>query len=130
MSAGDTRQAIVGRIERYLESWRTGDAETRRRLFAPQAWVEDPVGSGPREGRGPVEAHWEAMSAGGASSEAHLRRVIVCGREALAVYTLKSQPTHGPETIVEMYAVFEFDAALEIRRMRVFRDDSCVHVGA
>jgi ketosteroid isomerase-like protein len=129
MSAGDVRQAIVERVERYFDTWRTGDVDARRRLFAPHALLEDPVGSAPVEGSAALEALWRHIAADGASFEPRLRRVIVSGREALAMGIVKTLPAHGAALVTEIFATFEFDRAVEIRRLRVYRDESCAHPG-
>jgi steroid delta-isomerase len=130
MTAPDAHQAIIERVERYFDSWRTGDIEARRRLFAPHAVIEDPVGSPPLEGGAALEAHWASIASDGASFEPQLRRVILAEREALVLGLVKVLPTHGPATVMEIYATFEFDRGLEIRRLRIYRDESCMHVAS
>jgi hypothetical protein len=56
--------------------------------------------------------------------------VIVAGHEALALGLVKVLPTHGPVEIMEVHATVEFDRALEIRRLRLFHDDTCTHVAS
>jgi limonene-1,2-epoxide hydrolase len=129
MITSDVRQAMIERIERYFDTWRTGDLAARHRLFAPRAAVEDPVGSAPVEGTAGLEALWSHVAADGASFEPQLQRVIVAGREALAMAVVKSLPTHGSAVVTEVFATFEFDRAVEIRRLRVYRDESCTHLG-
>ena len=89
---GDIRQSIVERIERYLDTWRTGDLDARRRLFSPKGMLEDPVGGPPVEGGPALAAHWTHIAKEGASYEAQLKRVIVAGHEALAVALVKTVP--------------------------------------
>lgn len=129
MGGGDLRQAIVERVERYFDTWRTGDVDARRRLFAPQAVLEDPIDGVPVEGSAALEALWRRIAADGASFEPQPRRVIVAGREALAMGVVKALPTHGAAVVTEVFASFEFDRAVEIRRLRVYRDESCTHPG-
>jgi hypothetical protein len=127
---GDIRQSIVERVERYLDTWRTGDLDARRRLFSPKGMLEDPVGTPPLEGGAALTAHWAHIAAEGASHETQLKRVIVAGHEALALALVKTVHAHGPPNVTELFALFEFDRALEIRRLRVFRDDSCTHLAS
>lgn len=129
MSVGDARQAIIDRVERYLDSWRTGDVDARRRLFSPHGVLEDPVGTEPIEGGAALEARWLHVAADGATFEPQLKRIIVAGREALALALVRTLPAHGPSNVTEVFATFEFDRALEIRRLRVFQDDTCSHLG-
>lgn len=129
MGGGDLRQAIVERVERYFDTWRTGDVDARRRLFAPHAVLEDPIGAVPVEGSAALEALWRRIAADGASFEPQLRRVIVAGREALAMGVVTALPIHGAAVVTEVFATFEFDRAVEIRRLRVYRDESCTHPG-
>lgn len=129
MGGGDLRQAIVERVERYFDTWRTGDVDARRRLFAPHAVLEDPIDGVPVEGSAALEALWRRIAADGASFEPQLRRVIVAGREALAMGVVKALPIHGAAVVTEVFATFEFDRAVEIRRLRVYRDESCTHPG-
>ena len=130
MTVGDVRQAIIDRVERYFDSWRTGDIDARRRLFSPHGVLEDPVGSPPIEGSAALEAHWRHIASDGASFEPQLRRAIVAGHEALVLGLVKVLPTHGPAEIIEIHATVEFDRALEIRRLRFFHDDTSTHVVA
>jgi ketosteroid isomerase-like protein len=129
MGGGDLRQAIVERVERYFDTWRTGDVDARRRLFAPHAVLEDPIDGVPVEGSAALEALWRRSAADGASFEPQLRRVIVAGREALAMGIVKTLPVRGAAVVTEVFASFEFDRAVEIRRLRVYRDESCTHPG-
>ena len=129
MGGGDLRQAIVERVERYFDTWRTGDVDARRRLFAPHAVLEDPIGTVPVEGSAALEALWRHIAADGASFEPRLRRVIVAGREALATGVITALPIHGAAVVTEVFATFEFDRAVEIRRLRVYRDESRTHPG-
>lgn len=123
----DLQAAILDRVGRYLDTWQSGDLGARRRLFAPGATLEDPVGAPPIEGLDAIERYWVSLAADGAAFEPELRRVVVSGREALAVYLMKAEPPQGPAIITEVFATFEFDAAMEIRRLRFYRDDSCLH---
>lgn len=129
MGGGDLRQAIVERVERYFDTWRTGDVDARRRLFAPHAVLEDPIGAVPVEGSAALEALWRHIAADGASFEPRLRRVIVAGREALATGVVTALPIHGAAVVTEVFATFEFDRAVEIRRLRVYRDEFRTHPG-
>lgn len=129
MGGGDLRQAIVERVERYFDTWRTGDVDARRRLFAPHAVLEDPIDGVPVEGSAALEALWRRIAADGASFEPQLRRVIVAGREALAMGVVKALPIHGAAVVTEVFATFEFDRAVEIRRLRVYRDEFRTHPG-
>jgi len=129
MGGGDLRQAIVERVERYFDTWRTGDVDARRRLFAPHAVLEDPIGTVPVEGSAALEALWRHIAADGASFEPRLRRVIVAGREALATGVITALPIHGAAVVTEVFATFEFDRAVEIRRLRVYRDEFRTHPG-
>ena len=128
MGAAQLREAIVDRVERYLDSWRSGDLAARRRLFSPHAVLEDPVGTAPVAGLDRIAEHWARLAADGAVYEATLRRVVVCGHEALAQYALKTEPPHGPGSVTEIFATFAFDSALEIRALRCWLDESCLHV--
>ena len=128
MTAGETRQAITDRVERYFDTWRTGDVDARRRLFAPHAVLEDPVGTVPVEGSLALEARWAQVAADGATFEPQLKRVIVAGREALALALVRTLPVVGPSSVTEVFATFAFDRALEIRHLRIFHDDTCTHL--
>lgn len=128
MCAAQLREAIVDRVERYLDTWRSGDLAARRRLFSPHAVLEDPVGAPPIAGLDRIEAHWAHLAAEGASYEATLRRVVVCGHEALLQYALKTEPPHGRGSVAEIFTTLVFDNALEIRALRCWIDDSSLHV--
>lgn len=130
MGGTDVREAIVERVERYLDTWRSGDIDARRRLFAPQGSLEDPVGATPIQGGSALEAYWTHLAREGATFEPQLKRVIVVGHEALVLAFIRVEPPHGPANLVELFATIDFDRALEIRSMRVYRDDSCTHLAS
>lgn len=49
--------------------------------------------------------------------------------EALAMGIVKTLPVDGAAVGTGFFATFEFDRAVEIRRLRVYRDESCTHPG-
>lgn len=130
MAADAARQAIIERVERYFDSLRSGDLDARRRLFSPQGVLEEPLGTEPVEGGAALQAHWSRLTTAGVAFEPELKRVIVAGRHALALALVRLLPAQGPSSVTEVFAAFEFDKALEIRHLRVYRDESCTHLAS
>jgi steroid delta-isomerase len=124
------RDSMIATVQRYIDSWRDGDLEARGRLFAERAFVEDPVGSPPLEGLRELTESWTSAARHAATYEPTLRRIVICGHEALVEYAVRISPTHGPVNTIEAYALFDFDNQSRIRRLRMFWDDSCVHTHA
>ena len=112
----ELRQAV----EDHLYFWNSGSQAAWRRRFGDDAWIEDPVGSGPRPLGDGTDA-WKA----GHTTEGPVRRgchrVIVCGMEVMA-HTVEARETPNGVRSSTQAEIFAFAPDGRIESLRVFRD--------
>ena len=110
---------IRATIEAYWAAFSAGDKDTWLSLYADDATVEDPVGSGVCRGREEIGAFWDQSRALADSIE--LRGVVlnVCGDEC--AFAMEVRPTIGG-AVYTMTAidVMRFDGDGRIASMRAF----------
>src|SRR4026208_1143854 len=82
-------QRMRAAMDAYLDSWRRNDPEARFGLFVDEPVVEDPVGTPAYRGRDAVRGFWKQAAWPGVEFNATLHKLIVCGREALAHFTIR-----------------------------------------
>lgn len=111
-----TAEHIRAVFARYCELVTRGDHAAIALLYAPDATVEDPVGSAPHRGRDAIREFYRA-SAGAARLELE-GRVRVAGREGAAA--MIARPTADPSLRIETLDVMTFDDAGLITAMRAY----------
>jgi steroid delta-isomerase len=111
-----TAEHIRAVFARYCELVSRGDADAIAELYAPDATVEDPVGSEPHRGRAAIRAFYRA-SAGAVHLELE-GRVRVAGNAGAAA--MIARPTADPALRVETVDVMTFDDAGLIVSMRAY----------
>ena len=111
-----TAEHIRAVFARYCELVTRGDHEAIALLYAPDATVEDPVGSVPHRGRDAIREFYRA-SAGAARLELE-GRVRVAGREGAAA--MIAYPAADPSLRIETLDVMTFDDAGLITAMRAY----------
>lgn len=116
--------AIRATIDRYLTLFSAGDREAWLDLWAPDATMEDPVGSPLRKGRDEIGAFYDEGHTAADSIELRpLGLVIVCGAEA--TFTFQARPTLGGQTFATpVIDVMTFDDDARITSQRAFVDHS------
>src|SRR3954470_7803955 len=114
--------AIRATIARYLECFSADDREGWLDLWAPDATMEDPVGSPLKRGRDEIGAFYDEGHA--LSDSIELRAVgapIVCGREAS--FAFQARPTMGGAVMsMPVIDVMTFDGDAKITSQRAFQD--------
>jgi ketosteroid isomerase-like protein len=124
--SGIGRARIEAAVRAYLDSYAAKDIEGRAALFADDVVVEEPVGGPPMRGKAALVAFWNATVDAGWTTRNDLERIVVCGDEALIVFTahLAVEGQGGAE--MQVFENLAFDPQGRIVRLRAFNDASCV----
>ena len=113
---------IDATIDAYLAAFTAGDRDGYLGCFAPDAWLEDPVGTPRHEGREAIGAFWDESR--GLADSIELRPLglrIVIGHEA--AFTFQARPRLGDETYaLDIIDHMTFDDEGRITTLRAFFD--------
>jgi steroid delta-isomerase len=110
----------------YLDAYANGDREGLLSLFADDASFTDPVGSPPMKGKQAIAAFWDKARQGGSTFTPELRRVIVCGNEAMLLFTMKVRGAEGGGLDLEVADHFVLAEDGRILEARAFWDSGCM----
>jgi steroid delta-isomerase len=112
---------IRARIDTYLGAF-GGDREAFLDNFAPDAWIEDPVGTPRLEGRDAIGGFYDQST--GLAESISLRAtgpLRIAGGEA--AFSFQARPVMGGTTFaIDIIDVMTFDDAGRITTMRAFWD--------
>lgn len=113
---------ISSTIDQYLALFTAGDREAWLDLWAPDATMEDPVGTPVKRGREEIGAFFDQSHTGVDSVELRASGpAVVVGNEA--VFAFHARPTMGGATMsLPVYDVMTFDDAGRITSQRAFVD--------
>lgn len=115
-------ESIRASVSAYCAAFTNGDRDAYVGLFAPDAWIEDPVGTPRREGREAIGGFFDESRTLAASIE--LRQtgpVRVAAGEA--AFPMQARPEIDGTTFkVDIIDVMTFDDAGLITTMRAFWD--------
>ncbi|HEU0170394.1 MAG TPA: nuclear transport factor 2 family protein [Acidimicrobiales bacterium] len=116
--------AIDATIDGYLASFGANDRAAYVEAFAPDGWIEDPVGSPRRVGPDAIGGFWdETRSMADGLDLVPMGFRIVVGNEA--VLTLQARPVVGGETFaLDIVDHMTFDDTGKIVALRAFFDPS------
>ena len=117
-----SRDSIMTTIDTYLATYSATDREGWLECFAEDAWIEDPVGAGRREGLEAIGDFWDESHAIPDSIELRLGDFrIVIGLEA--AFTMEVRPNLGGETYTfDIIDHMSFDTECKITSNRTFYD--------
>ena len=117
-----SRDSIMTTIDTYIATYSATDREGWLECFAEDAWIEDPVGTGRREGLDAIGEFWDESHAIPDSIELRLGDLrIIIGQEA--AFTLEARPNLGGETYrFDVIDHMSFDTAGKITSNRTFYD--------
>ena len=111
--------AMKQTLQAYVDRINAGDAAGVTALFAPDAVIEDPIGSPPRSG--------EAIAAWFADTVAFGTRITPVapirgshGAEALLVFDVEFTPPGGERLRIRSADACRFDAAGRVTSLRAF----------
>lgn len=112
-------------LQEYMRSWAADDRAAWLALFADDASLEDPVGAPLTEGKEAIAAFWDRIHQGQMQMRCDLDRIVVCGDEALMIFTVVSSA--GDVSMrVRIADLFTFDSQGKIATMRAFWDQRCM----
>ena len=120
----DLSKKILHTVSQYVSLLGTGTADAIAGLYAPDATLEDPVGSEPLLGVDNIRAFYSRMD--GTSSTADLITVRVAGNSAAFHFRVATTTANAVITI-EPIDVMTFDDQGRITSMRAFWSPNDVH---
>ena len=113
-----TPEAMTAAVHAYLDAFDRTDPAAVRDLFAPDATVEDPVGSPPNRGHEAIHAFYAKSMETGA--KLHLEGPVrIAGNSAAFAFSVKLDMGGTPARI-DVIDVFDFDEAGKVRAMRAY----------
>jgi steroid Delta-isomerase len=117
-----SRDSIMTTIDAYIATYSATDREGWLECFAEDAWIEDPVGTGRREGLEAIGDFWDESHAIPDSIELRLGDFrIIIGLEA--AFTMEARPNLGGDTYtVDIIDHMSFDTEGKITSNRTFYD--------
>src|SRR6266568_785652 len=104
-------------VEQYVKLVATGPTEDIIALYAPDAVVEDPIGSPPRHGHEAIREMYKALEA--AQRETRVDTVRVVGSHAIVGFTLVTRFGEHKMTLSPI-DVMEFDEQGLITSMKAY----------
>jgi steroid delta-isomerase len=121
---------IRSTVERYQQTFNSGDRDGWLSLFAEDGMLEDPAGSGLRKGREGLSAFWDEIHQDGIDAGRSVRMVqgpVVCGLEAAWAFELHL-PRGARTAVVEIidHAVFAEDGL--ILNLRAFWSEASIRI--
>src|SRR5262245_46999403 len=109
-------------MDAYFDTWQRNDIDARLKLFVEEPVVEDPVGTPAYRGREAVRAFWKQAAWPGVEFNATLHRLIACGREALAHFTIRLVAAGRPTMSIEVHESLRFDDDGRSAELGAFRN--------
>ena len=124
MSSADKAKSVV---QAYLEGWRSGDKDAWLALFAEDAAIIDPVATPENRGLDAIGALWDRVTGTGMKMAPELHKVVVCGNEVLASFTMVST-TGGMGMAVDIVDIFTLNDDGKITLLKAYWDNSCTRM--
>ena len=113
---------IRAAVEAYCTAFSQGDQAAYVALFAPDAWIEDPVGTPRHEGHEAIGAFFALSSSMADSIELRPTGPVRVAAGECA-FPMQARPVIGGTTYaVDIIDVMTFDDAARITTMRAFWD--------
>lgn len=124
--AVDRAALLREKIETYMARFSAEDREGWLDLFADGAWIEDPVGTPPRNGREEIGAFWDETHQVPDKIElVPLGIVNVVGDEV--AFTMQARATLGDQVFgIDIIDLMTFDDSGRITTMRAFFDPTAL----
>lgn len=119
------QQAARQTVATYLQGWRDNDKQAWLALFTEDAALIDPVGAPAHVGRAAIAAFWDRVRATGMQMQPQLHRVVVCGDEVLASFTMRSLAGNAGID-VDIVDIFKLSEDGRIRELRAYWDNGCM----
>lgn len=112
-------------LTKYPEVWANDDREGFLALFAEDATIEDPVGSGLVEGKAAIAEFWDNVHSMPMKYETEVVRIVSCGSEGVLVFNVTTRG-EGMAMQVKIVDVFTVNDDGLISSMRAFWDSGCM----
>lgn len=113
---------IRAAVDAYCAAFTAGDQSAYVALFAPDAWIEDPVGTPRHEGSEAIGGFFAQSSSMAESIELRLTGPVRAAAGECA-FPMQARPVIGGDTyVVDIIDVMTFDDAGKITTMRAFWD--------
>ncbi|MFG1792442.1 nuclear transport factor 2 family protein [Nocardia sp. NPDC049149] len=106
-------------VEQYVKLVGSGPTEAIVDLYAPDATVEDPVGTPVRRGHDAIREFYDIIAALDRETALNPETVRIAGTEAAFQFTIVTR-AGGHRFTLSPIDVMEFDEAGKITRMRAF----------
>ncbi|NKY59858.1 nuclear transport factor 2 family protein [Nocardia flavorosea] len=114
-------------VEQYVKLVGSGPAEDIVALYAPDAVIEDPIGTEPKQGHDAIREFYNVVTSLERETSLAPETVRIAGNHAAFVFTLITK-FDGQRMTLSPIDVMEFDAEGRITRMRAYwsADDMAV----
>lgn len=109
-------------VERYVAGVHDGSTDVYVGAFAPDATIEDPVGTPPHVGTEAHRAFWENTRALTDSVHFDVERIMAFDGEAVMVFTVNAHLKGGGTTRIPAVGHYSVDDAGLIAHYRAFWD--------
>lgn len=113
-------------IEAYVDAWTRNDRAALLNLFAEDAVWIDPVGTPPYEGRAKIGEFWDSAHAGDATLTPQVKRIVVCGKEAILLFRMVVRNPQGSGMGLDVCDQMTVDEEGKIQLAKAYWDSSCV----
>lgn len=110
-------------VTKYVELVGSGPTEAIVELYAPEATVEDPVGSAVRHGHQAIREFYDILAPLDRETELRADSVRVAGNEVAFQFTIVTR-AGGQRFTMSPIDFMEFDESGKILRMRAFWSQS------
>lgn len=115
-------------VERYVEGVHEGSVDAYVGAFAPDAVIEDPVGTPPHVGREAHRRFWENTLQMAESVRFDVDRIIAFEGEAVMVLTINAHLHAGGTTRIPAVGHYEVGDSGLITKYRAFWDPATVEL--
>ncbi|WP_280423070.1 nuclear transport factor 2 family protein [Nocardia carnea] len=114
-------------VEQYVKLVGSGPTEDIVALYAPDAVIEDPIGTEPKQGHDAIREFYNVITALERETSLAPETVRIAGNHAAFVFTLITK-FGGQQMTLSPIDVMEFDTEGRITRMRAYwsADDMAV----
>ncbi|MGW4715202.1 nuclear transport factor 2 family protein [Nocardia sp. NPDC004260] len=106
-------------VEQYVKLVGSGPTEDIVALYAPDAIVEDPVGTSPKRGHEAIREFYEVIAALDRETELRPEDVRIAGNQAAFPFTIVTK-VGGQRFVLSPIDVMEFDEEGRITGMRAY----------
>lgn len=117
-------------VERYVAGVHDGSPDVYVKAFAPDAVIEDPVGTPPHVGTAAHRAFWENTLQMADSVRFDVDRIIAFDGEAVMVFTINAHLHTGGTMRIPAVGHYEVDGSGLITNYRAFWDPATMEVVA